>query len=264
MAETLRVLLTNDDGIEAPGIIALRDAFLRRPDTEVFTVAPDRERSTCSHGMTLGKPVAVVERQPGMFAVGGLPADCIFLARNTLLEQRPHVVVSGINRGANLGTDVIFSGTAAGARQAALMGVHGIAASLTAGTNFEASAAMTVTVAEAVARMPDASPLVLNLNFPAGVPKRIQMAPLGRRRYPQAARPIKGPAPDVSYYQLGGPDVHDALIPGTDGWLIDRNIASATLLAWDQTDFDAMQPPAVNIEGIAPPESSLPGTSAQS
>ncbi len=257
MDETFRVLLTNDDGIDAPGIRALRDAFLSRPDTEVFVVAPDMERSTCSHGMTLGRPVKVVETEPNVFSVAGLPADCVFLAKNVLLDQLPHVVVSGINRGANLGSDVIFSGTVAGARQAALMGMYGIAASLTEGDDFDIAARMTVEIAATVASLADTSPLVLNLNFPAGAPRGIQFGPLGQRRYPQLAKASPGEVPGTTFYQLGGPDVRDALIPGSDGWLVAHDIASATLLTCDQTDVRNMKSPLVSIEGIAPSEQGL-------
>ena len=248
MAEPLRVLLTNDDGIDAPGIAALREVLEQSGGFDVWTVAPDRERSTCSHGMTLGAAVSVTLTGHQAFAVGGLPADCVFIAKNGLLPDPPDVVISGINRGANLGSDVIFSGTVAGARQAALMGMHGIAVSLVDGDDYSIAAEMTVDLIRRNASRLPAQPLLLNLNFPAGRPSGIQLSTLGKRNYPQALsldHPFDGKR---TAFRLGGPDVHDALLPDSDGLLIHRGIASATLLTADQTDRPRM--PALRLEGI--------------
>ena len=251
MPEPLRVLLTNDDGIHAPGIAALSEAFHQAGGFDVWTVAPDRERSTCSHGMTLGTPVSVLRTAPQAFAVGGLPADCVFIAKHGLLPSPPTVVVSGINRGANLGSDVIFSGTAAGARQAALMGMHGIAVSLVEGDDYSISAEMTVQLVQRNAsRLPE-TPLLLNINFPAGRPAGIRLSTLGKRNYPQTLFPERPFDGERGAFRLGGPDVKDSLLPGSDGLLIHRGIASATLLSVDQTDNPRMQD-ALRLEGIDP------------
>lgn len=253
MSDSLRILLTNDDGIDAPGLTALREAFSRLEQVEVYAAAPDRERSTCSHGMTLGRTLTAEKTDDCAFAVNGLPSDCVFLAKNGLFPKPPHAVVSGINKGANLGTDVIYSGTAAGARQAALMGIHGIATSLTAGEDFEIAARMTAELVVRIMQKPPFSPMLLNLNFPKGKPSAIKFGPLGIRRYPQSPTLVHSPDSRQTVYQPGAPtDVEDALIPGSDGWLISRNIASATLLRLDQTDLSKMQDPRFSLEGIEP------------
>jgi 5'-nucleotidase len=231
--------------------LALQAAFAQQEGVEIYVAAPDQERSTCSHGMTLGRPVVVTEVAPRTFAVDGLPADCVYLVKNGLLSKPPHVVVSGINRGANLGTDVFFSGTVAGARQAVLMGMHGIAVSLTDGEDFDIAAEMTVQLVVGAALRSLVSPLLLNLNFPKGRPSGIQFAPLGSRLYPQSIVATPSVDPRRCAYQLGGPEVNDALIPGTDGWFVSQNIASATLLTCDQTDFKSMKEAFFSLEGIA-------------
>lgn len=124
----MRVLLTNDDGVGAAGIEALRKELAR--DHEVCTVAPDRERSGTSHATTFRDEVAFRGLADDLFSCTGTPADCVLFSLLGAIDFAPDVVISGINLGANLGTDIIFSGTVAGARQAALMKVPGIAVSL--------------------------------------------------------------------------------------------------------------------------------------
>jgi 5'-nucleotidase len=121
------VLLTNDDGVDAPGIRVLAEALGRHH--EVWVVAPDGDRSGASHSITLGRPLRVKDRGGRVFAVEGTPADCTRVGVFGILPRRPDLVVSGINQGANLGTDVCFSGTAAAARHAALLGLKGLALS---------------------------------------------------------------------------------------------------------------------------------------
>lgn len=124
----MKVLVSNDDGIEAPGILALARACEKLG--EVTVVAPERERSTAGHSLTLHKPLRILEVAPRQYATSGSPADCIYLSTRFLLSEPPDLVVSGINRGANLGTDVHYSGTVAAAREAALMNLKSYAFSL--------------------------------------------------------------------------------------------------------------------------------------
>ncbi len=240
MSNPFSVLLTNDDGIGAPGILALKAAFNRYKEIDIYIVAPDRERSTCSHGMTLLKAVKTSKISERVYAVDGLPADCVYLAINGLFPKPPDIVVSGINRGANLGSDVIFSGTVAGARQAALMGIHGIAVSLVNGDDYREAARMTVEVTRQIAEQKLVAPILLNLNFPNENSSHIQFGCLGRRNYPQNAEVLNKTDDGITTYQIGGPYVEDALLPSSDGLLVSRGIASATLLSTDQTDYLAM------------------------
>lgn len=236
MPEAIRVLLTNDDGISAPGIAALERAFASLNNVELWVVAPDRGRSTTSHGMSLERPVFAAERGSHRIAVSGLPADCVFLALFGILKEMPHVVVSGINRGANLGCDVIYSGTVAAAREAVQRGVHGIAASLVSGDDYDRAARSVRDIAVELALVPNQPPRLLNLNYPAGQFKAPQFARLGVRNYPLRVTERAVPLNNKKYYWLGGPVIHDEPIRGTDSWLISQGIASATLLRLDQTD----------------------------
>ncbi|MCU0663748.1 MAG: 5'/3'-nucleotidase SurE [Myxococcota bacterium] len=241
MNERPIVLLTNDDGIGAAGLLALERAFAGQDGVETWTVAPARGQSTTSHGMTLYRPVFVEEMCERRFAVEALPSDCVYLALFGLLPRMPAVVLSGINRGANLGQDVIYSGTVAAAREAVVRGVHGIAASLVHGSSYEAAARSARDVTLAVLACSSPSPLLLNLNYPEGEFQGPQLAPLGQRRYPWVVDRRVSPG-GSAYYWLGGPAVLDEEVPGSDGWLVGRGIASATPLQLDQTLHSSCAP----------------------
>ena len=124
----MKILLTNDDGIHAEGLLALVKYLEKKH--EVWVVAPDRNRSGVSHGITMAEPLKLCQLAENRFSCSGVPADCTFTAINGILKEKPDVVISGINKGPNLGTDIIFSGTAAAARQASFYGIPGIAVSL--------------------------------------------------------------------------------------------------------------------------------------
>ena len=122
------ILVTNDDGVAAPGIRAVAEAL--RDGGEVVVAAPDRERSAASHSISLDRPLRVDEVEPGVYAIDGTPVDCVYLALLHLVPRKPALVVSGINNGFNLGSDVFYSGTVAGAVEGALRGVPAFAVSL--------------------------------------------------------------------------------------------------------------------------------------
>lgn len=126
----MRILLTNDDGFAAEGLVALEDAL--SPGHELWVVAPSGNRSGVSHGITMGTALGYEPRGERQWACDGTPADCVILAVRGLMPEPPDMVVSGINRGANIGTDILFSGTAAAARQASLWGIPAVALSLMA------------------------------------------------------------------------------------------------------------------------------------
>jgi len=123
----MRILLTNDDGFGAEGLVALTKVLER--DHEVWVFAPDKERSGVSHALTMGAPGKVRELGPRAFSCSGTPADCVVLALLGAIGCKPDIVVSGINRGPNLGTDIVYSGTCGAAREAVLAGFPGIAVS---------------------------------------------------------------------------------------------------------------------------------------
>jgi 5'-nucleotidase len=230
------VLLTNDDGIDAPGIIALEQAFSEYKNVDVWTVAPNRERSTSSHAMHLAQPIFVADKGSNRFSVDGFPADCVYLALYGLMDRQPDVIVSGINAGANLGNDVIYSGTVACAREAVVRGIHGVSVSLVDGDNYKMAAKNACKIALDVARLPQKPARLINLNYPRGSFEGPRLARLGIRKYPHVVSKRIIPISGKPYYWLGGPPVKNGLEPGTDTWLISRGIASCTPLLIDQTD----------------------------
>ena len=165
------VLITNDDGVLAPGIRAVAEAL--RDFAEVVVAAPDRERSAASHSISLDRPLRVDEIEPGIYAIDGTPVDCVYLALLHLVPRKPALVVSGINNGFNLGSDVFYSGTVAGAVEAALRGVPALAVSLERKRpqDFSHAAAFARALAhEIIRRGADALPArsLLSVNLPPG------------------------------------------------------------------------------------------------
>ena len=181
----MTILLTNDDGLGAPGLVALEAALGGKHD--VWVVAPDREMSGQSHSITLNEGLKVHRFPDRRFSVRGTPVDCVNLALQVLLESPPDLVVSGINRGPNLGTDILYSGTCAAAREAALRGVPSVAvsyASFTGPWEFERFAAFVGANLVILHDLWD-SDRFLNINWPAGAARepKVRMTRPGRRRY---------------------------------------------------------------------------------
>ena len=219
--------------------------------------APDAPRSACGHGMTLTVPVRAVRLGERRFAVGGLPADCVYLALYGLMPRRPDVVISGVNRGPNLGTDVVYSGTVAGAREAVIRRVHGVSVSLVSGDDYASAARSAAGIALALAATAG-PPRLLNLNYPGPAFTGPKLAPLGARTYPEEVHERLDPATGETRYTIGGPPVQDRCVPGTDGWLISRGVASATFLGIDQTDREAQEDAGAGILApsiFSPPQS---------
>jgi 5'-nucleotidase len=178
------ILITNDDGVHAPGIDALARALFDLG--EVYVVAPDRERSACSHGLTIHNPLHAQRLGDRRFAVDGTPADCISVGLMRLVPRRPALVVSGINRGANLGDDIFYSGTVGGAREAVFQGIPAVATSLVTRSDdddFEPAAAVTVRIAEMVLRNGLPRRTLLNVNVPPGAPVGIAVTNQGIREH---------------------------------------------------------------------------------
>ena len=183
MNERPLILVTNDDGVNAPGIRALA-AVLRDLGT-VEVVAPHREMSACSQSLTLERPVRVETLAPGIHAVDGTPADCVNLAVIKLLPQHPALVVSGINSGANLGDDVFYSGTVGGAREATFFGLPALAVSLAARneTDFSQAAAFAARLARVVLEKGMPEHTLLNVNVPPGKLNGFAWTVQGRREH---------------------------------------------------------------------------------
>ena len=177
------LLVTNDDGIHAPGIKALAAAL--EPLGEVHVVAPDREVSACAQSLTLTRPLRVETLEPYRHAVDGTPADCVNLAIVKLLPRRPALVVSGINRGGNLGDDVFYSGTVGAAREATFFDVPAIAVSLAARADLDYTPAAEFTrrLAGLVIERGLPERTLLNVNVPAGQPTGVAVTVQGRRSH---------------------------------------------------------------------------------
>ena len=237
MSQRPLILITNDDGVMAPGIRAAATAL--RNVGDVIVCAPDRERSAASHALTLDRPLRVDEIEPGVFAVDGTPADCSYLALLHLVPRKPDLCVSGINHGYNLGSDIFYSGTVAGAVEAALRGVPSIAISLERGAppDFRPAAAfIEALAAEALARGEGAIPpaSLLSVNLPHGKVTGYQVTFLGQRIYRDRVE-VRQDLRGRSYYWIGGPEENATDMPGSDCSAVRAGLASITPLGLDLT-----------------------------
>ena len=184
----MRILISNDDGIYAPGLQALRKALTALG--EVWIVAPDRERSGTGHSITTYKPLratkVVFSDDMTGWAINGTPADCIKLGIDTLLPEKPDIVVSGINQGANLSTDVLYSGTVSAAVEGLINDCPAVALSLTSfeSDDFTEAAKLAAFIVPWVVKISNEKKNILvNANIPPGIPQGIKLTRLGVRRY---------------------------------------------------------------------------------
>lgn len=235
-------LLTNDDGIAAEGLRALGCKLAGQG--QVVIVAPEKERSAIGHGITMHKPLRVteIELAPGLkgFAVNGTPADCVKLALEALLPQPPDVVVSGINRGENLGTDVLYSGTVSGAIEGCINGIPSLAVSLAGekDPDYSFAAAFTASLCRYIATRGLPAGTFLNVNIPNLPPEDIAgvaLTRLGQRRYINTIERRVDPR-GRAYFWLAG-EVKDLdANPDTDIGAVLRKFISITPLHLDLTD----------------------------
>lgn len=212
-----RILVSNDDGYFSEGLQALVEAV--SPLGEVWVVAPDREQSATSHALSLHRPLRIKEVRERWFSVDGTPADSAYLAINHILkDDRPDLMVSGINHGANLAEDVMYSGTVAAAMEGALLGVPAIAFSLVARRHFDfgpAARFARALVAAALSR-PLPRRMLLNVNVPGGVePRGYAVTRQGRHTYGYAVVEKEDPR-GRKYYWIGGNEYQHEDIPGSD------------------------------------------------
>src|SRR5262245_7916251 len=208
------VLCSNDDGIEAPPLEAIAkriEAF-----ADVIVVAPERQRSAASHAITLHKPLRLGEVRPGRFSLSGTPVDCVYLGILKLCDRKPAVVVSGINDGYNLGSDVFYSGTVAAAVEGALRGAAGIACSLAPhAKDLPHAVDFAAKVVHAALAEPMPPGTVLNVNMPGNGSPHYQWTTLGRRLYEDDVSERRDPRGRPYYWVGGGPAGHEE-VEGTD------------------------------------------------
>ncbi len=237
-----RILVTNDDGIRAPGISLLAEALGHIGDVWVF--APDREQSAVGHGVSLHRPLRVTPFKEKWCMVDGTPTDCVMLAVRHLLPGPPALVVSGINPGANLGDDVTYSGTVAGAYEGMLLGFPSIAVSDVAyrPKHMETAALVAERVARHVLRHDLPADTMLNINVPDVPYDRLaglSITRMGRRHYQDEIIERHDPRGGV-YYWIGGAEPGHLVEPGADFDAIEQGRVSVTPLHRNLTHLDAM------------------------
>jgi 5'-nucleotidase len=232
-----RILVTNDDGIHSAGIIALAEAL--ETLGEVMVVAPAHEMSAASHSLTLTRPLRIEKIDDRHFSIDGTPTDCVTLAMNHLLKNDlPDIVVSGINKGGNLGEDVSYSGTVAGALEASIYGLPGIAVSLVQRTNFDFLPAAEFATELARRVLGDGLPrgTLLNVNVPPGPVLGVRVTRQGTKNI----RPniIEGTDPrQRKYYWIGEESLAWNEEAGTDYEALGQGFVSITPLRTDLTDY---------------------------
>lgn len=237
------ILLTNDDGIHAPGLEALSKSVSSLGDLVV--VAPDRERSAVSHALTLHSPLRAWENRQGWYAVDGTPTDCVNLGLHGLFDSKPDLVISGINRGGNMGDDITYSGTVAAAMEATLMGVPALAVSLDDDGNHPDDYSVAADYARQVAEhaLKEGLPpdTFLNVNVPPGSKgkvKGISLTRQGKRVYSDVVERKVDPR-GKDYYWIGCGELGFENRPGTDFHAVDKGYVSVTPLHLDLTNYES-------------------------
>jgi len=241
----MRILVSNDDGYSAPGLLALVDALRDLGDLTV--VAPETNHSGASNSLTLRRPLSVREAADGFLCVNGTPSDCVHIAlTGGLVGGRPDLVVSGINNGANMGDDTLYSGTVAAATEGYLFGIPAIAFSLNerGWAHLDAAAAMARQIVEHQIAQPLQPPILLNVNFP-NCPLEAMRGPrvtrLGKRHPSEPVVRTTTPYGDTVYW-IGPAGLAADATPGTDFHAVAENVVSITPLRLDLTHHAQMDP----------------------
>ena len=264
----MRVLLTNDDGIQAVGLNALRRALLATPGVELSVIAPDSNRSATARSITTRRPLEVdeIEFEDGTigYATDGTPVDCVRLAALGLIGQPPELIVSGINHGSNLGDDITYSGTVAAALEGVVLGVPAIAVSqqsqareldfrLGEEFDFNTSAAFAARLVEQLADVPIAAGTLLNVNCPAGDVKGVRVCRLGRRIYRDRLE-LADEEGERRRYRIYGDDPSYHHEDGTDFAAMADGMIAVTPLHFDLTDVEGIERlGAVDLGGLLRP-----------
>lgn len=241
------ILLTNDDGVYAEGISALFDELQNSGD--VFIVAPDQEKSASSLALTLHQPLRVKSVKKNKYAVSGTPADCVYLAVQKFLPLCPDLLISGINHGPNLGQqDTSYSGTVAGAKQGAFLGIPSIAVSLMPDKdghfNFDRAAKVVHALADKILENSLPRGTFLNVNIPAPPLKGIKMTHLGQKRYNPRVIEKKDPRGRL-YYWIGTGNPRALGDKNSDVRVIQEGYITVTPLQNDSTEFSSLRTEAL-------------------
>jgi 5'-nucleotidase len=238
----MHILLSNDDGYLAQGLITLADCL--RPHAQITVVAPDKNRSAASNSLTLEMPLRATELENGFIKVDGTPTDCVHLAITGLLNYEPDMVFAGINHGSNLGDDVWYSGTVAAATEGRFLGLPAVAISLAASDpiHFDTAGAVAVKLLKMLSSNPLPKDTLLNVNVPDIALKDIkgfQATRLGQRHKSEPIIKARDPR-GRSIYWVGPPGAEQDAGPGTDFFAINAGYVSITPLQLDLTRYERM------------------------
>ena len=242
------ILVTNDDGVQSDGIHALADAM--KPLGDVIIVGPLQEASAIGHALTLRRPLRIELISEGTYGVDGTPTDCVNLACEIILKRLPDLVVSGINKGWNLGDDITYSGTVSGALEAALLGCPGIAVSLkrTRGTfDFGPSAQAAAVVAKMVLEKGIPARTLLNINVPTGTPKGLRVTTQAKRNHITQIDSRTDPRGNAYYWIEEALDEYHPDGGRSDYEAVMAGYASVTPLQPDMTDYAFLEKLATDL-----------------
>ena len=252
----MRVLVSNDDGVDAPGIRILAEG-LRQAGHHVTVVGPDRDRSGASNSLTLDQPIRAKALGEGVWSVAGTPTDCVHLALTGLLESEPDIVVSGINNCANLGDDVIYSGTVAAAMEGRFLGLPAIAMSLATaeGTprSFETAARAAVELTKRLLVDPLPADTILNVNVPDRPWDELcgfEVTRLGNRHRSEPCIAQRDPRGRPIWW-IGPAGAEQDAGPGTDFHAIRQGFISITPIHVDLTRYQALEKVASWVDGLS-------------
>lgn len=245
----MKILIANDDGIQATGINTLAKELCKKH--EVYIVAPDQERSAAGHALTLNTPIRMREVDIGIpvakaYAISGTPGDCVKMGVTVFLEERPDLVISGINHGPNLGADVLYSGTVSAAMEGAVLGIPSIAVSLAdlngSCYNFKPAAQFVSKFLDKISNINFPKKTILNVNIPDGELKDmcgVCIAKLGMRTYTDAYEKRFDPRGKV-YYWMAGVPISENHEQGTDISAVLQNKISITPVTFEMTHKSIM------------------------
>jgi 5'-nucleotidase len=238
----MRILLSNDDGYFAPGLAALADAL--RELADITVVAPERDRSGASNSLTLDRPLLLRQAPSGFYYVNGTPTDCVHLAVTGMLDHLPDMVISGINHGANMGDDTIYSGTVAAATEGYLLGIPSIAVSLAShnAQHFDTAARVVADLVRRIQAQPPTEPMLLNVNVPDCAWDEldsISVTRLGKRHKAESVVKTTNPRGQTVYWVGAAGAAADAG-EGTDFFAVANGQVSITPLQMDLTRYNQM------------------------
>ena len=242
----MHLLLSNDDGHQSPGLSLLARALSAY--AKITVVVPDRDRSGCSNALTLGTPLQINQNEEGFFYLNGTPADCIHVALTGLLDEMPDMVIAGINTGANLGEDVLYSGTVAAATEGRFLPYPAVALSLVNKSARQSDYQNTIEIflplfEQLIAAEPSANNMLFNINIPSVSPEQLngyQVTRLGNRHQ---SGPVckETDSSGQTVYWIGKVGVPRNVAKGTDFYAINNNYVSITPLQFDMTAYDMME-----------------------